>query len=48
MHRVSSAVICGFALALVGITVVSVERPGGSAEARQLTGGPSLVPQANN
>lgn len=36
MHRVSSVVMCGFASALVGITVVSAQNPGGSPEARKL------------
>jgi mono/diheme cytochrome c family protein len=36
MRRVSSALIFGFGLALIGMTVVSAQNPGGSAEGKKL------------
>lgn len=36
MHRVSSAIIFGLGLALVGIVSVAAQNPGGSAEGKKL------------
>lgn len=36
MHRVSSAIMSSFAFALVAITAVSAQKPGGSAEAAKM------------